>query len=230
MHLILVVEDDVAIRNVLRALLESEHFRVCEAETAARAEVEARAHRPDLMLVDLGLPDQDGEKVIRRVRTWSPVPIIVLSARTAELQKIAAFDAGADDYVTKPFSPPELVARVRAGLRRGAQGAQPGPELLLGEIRVDVARRMARGPAGEIHLTPLEYRVLECLHRHGGFIVTQQKLVREVWGPTQVGDTRGLRVCIKNLRAKLEPDPHRPRYLLTDPGLGYRLRGSDAAV
>lgn len=230
MHLILVVEDDAAILNVLRALLESEHFRFCAAETATRAETEARAHRPDLMLVDLGLPDGDGVKVIRKVRAWSPIPIIVLSARTAEEQKIAAFDAGADDYVTKPFSAPELLARIRAALRRGAQGAQPGQELLLGEVRVDVARRTARGPAGEIHLTPLEYRVLECLNRHAGFIVTQNHLVRQVWGPHQLGDTRGLRVCIRNLRAKLESEPHRPKYLLTDPGLGYRLRTNDAST
>ena len=229
MHHVLVVEDDVAIRNVLRALLESERFRLSEAETAARAEIEARAHRPDLMLVDLGLPDNDGVTVIRRVRAWSPVPIIVLSARTAEEQKLAAFDAGADDYVTKPFSPPELLARVRAAVRRGAQGTQPA-EFQLGEVQIDVARRMARGPAGEIHLTPLEYRVLECLNRHAGFIVTQNQLIKEVWGPNQLGDTRGLRVCIKNLRTKLEPTPHRPKYLLTDPGLGYRLRTNNTAA
>jgi len=229
MHHVLVVEDDVAIRNVLRALLESERFRLSEAETAARAEIEARAHRPDLMLVDLGLPDNDGVTVIRRVRAWSPVPIIVLSARTAEEQKLAAFDAGADDYVTKPFSPPELLARVRAAVRRGAQGTQPA-EFQLGEVQIDVARRMARRPAGEIHLTPLEYRVLECLNRHAGFIVTQNQLIKEVWGPNQLGDTRGLRVCIKNLRTKLEPTPHRPKYLLTDPGLGYRLRTNNTAA
>jgi two-component system KDP operon response regulator KdpE len=223
MHHVLVVEDDAAIRNVLRALLESERFRFTEAETGARAEIEARAHRPDLMLVDLGLPDDDGVTVIRRVRAWSSVPVIVLSARAAEEQKLAAFDAGADDYVTKPFSPPELLARVRAALRRGAQGTQPA-EFQLGEVRIDVAHRMARGPEGELHLTPLEYRVLECLNRHAGFIVTQNQLLKEVWGPNQLGDTRGLRVCIKNLRAKLEPTPRRPKYLLTDPGLGYRLR------
>jgi two-component system, OmpR family, KDP operon response regulator KdpE len=229
MHHVLVVEDDAAIRSVLRALLESEHFRLSEAESAARGEIEARAHRPDLMLVDLGLPDNDGVTVIRSVRGWSPMPIIVLSARAAEQQKLAAFDAGADDYVTKPFSPPELLARMRAALRRGAQGTQPA-EFQLGDIHIDIARRVARGPAGEIHLTPLEYRVLECLNRHVGFIVTQHQLIKEVWGPNQLGDTRGLRVCIKNLRAKLERTPHRPKYLLTDPGLGYRLRTDNAAT
>lgn len=230
MHRILVVEDDPTIRGVLRALLESQRFRMAEAETATRAEIEARANKPDLLLVDLGLPDGDGVSVIWRVRGWSPVPIIVLSARTAEEQKIAAFEAGADDYVTKPFSAPELLARVRAALRRGAQGAELGHLLRLGDMRIDVARRIAKRSSAEIHLTPLEYRVLECLARHAGFIVTQKQLVQQVWGPGQLEDTRGLRVCIRNLRAKLEPDPHRPRYLITDPGLGYRLRTEDGAA
>ncbi|HYK24925.1 MAG TPA: response regulator [Steroidobacteraceae bacterium] len=224
MHRILVVEDDAAIRDVLRALLESQRFRLAEAATAERAEIEARSHKPDLLLVDLGLPDRDGVNVIRRVRAWSPMPIIVLSARTAEEQKIAAFDAGADDYVTKPFSAPELLARVRAALRRGARGNDVGHVLPFGDARVDLARRTAEGPEGKIHLTPLEYRVLESLARHAGFIVTQAQLVREVWGPTHLDDTRSLRVCIKNLRGKLEPAPHEPQYLLTEPGLGYRLR------
>jgi two-component system KDP operon response regulator KdpE len=228
MHRILVVEDDPAIRNVLRALLESERFRFAEAATAARAEIEARAHRPDLMLVDLGLPDGDGLTVIRHVREWSPVPIMVLSARTAEDQKIAALDAGADDYVTKPFSAPELLARVRAALRRGVRGAELTHLLKFDGVEVDVARRTAQGPSGEIHLTPLEFRVLECLARHAGFIVTRNQLAREVWGPHQF-DTRGLRVCIKNLRSKLEPEPHRPSYLVTEPGLGYRLRPDETA-
>jgi two-component system, OmpR family, KDP operon response regulator KdpE len=224
MHQILVVEDDPAIRDVLRALLESERFRFVEAATAERAEIEARAHKPDLLLVDLGLPDQDGLVVIRRVRSWSPVPIIVLSARTLEEQKIAAFDAGADDYVAKPFSAPELLARVRAALRRNVRSAEFPQELTFGRARIDLARRTAQGPEAEIHLTPLEYRVLECLARHAGFIVTQNQLVREVWGPEHLGDTRSLRVCVRNLRAKLEPDPHQPAYLVTEPGLGYRLR------
>ena len=227
MFRILVVEDDPAIRNVLKALLESERFRYTEAETAARAEIEARANRPDLVLVDLGLPDGDGLTVIRHLRKWSPVPIVVLSARTAEAEKVAALDAGADDYVTKPFGAPELLARVRAALRRRAQGAELGHLLKFGGVRVDIARRTAEGPLGEIHLTPLEYRVLESLARHAGFIVTQKQLLREVWGPHQLQDSRGLRVCMKNIRSKLEPEPHRPKYLVTDPGLGYRLRPDD---
>jgi two-component system, OmpR family, KDP operon response regulator KdpE len=224
MHQILVVEDDPDIRNVLQALLRSERFRSVEAETAARALVEARAHKPDLLLVDLGLPDGDGLTIIRDVRSWSPVPIIVLSARAMERQKIAALDAGADDYVTKPFSAPELLARVRAALRRNVRGAAPNSAIKLGEVQIDLERRTARGPAGEIRLTPLEYRMLACLARHAGFIVTQTQLIREVWGPVHLGDTRGLRVCIKNLRSKLEPEAHQPKYLVTEPGLGYRLR------
>ena len=224
MHQILVVEDDAVIRNVLRVLFESERFRVVEAATAERAEIEARAHKPDLLLVDLGLPDGSGVSVIQQVRSWSPVPIIVLSARTMEAQKIAALDAGADDYVTKPFSAPELLARVRAGLRRNVRSTEVVQELAIGTLRVDLARRTSQGPDGEIHLTPLEYRVLECLARHAGFIVTQDQIIREVWGPSHLGDARSLRVCVKNLRAKLEPDPRKPRYLVTEAGLGYRLR------
>ena len=224
MHQVLVVEDDPGIRDVLRALLTAANYRVIEAESAARGEIEARAHKPDLAIVDLGLPDRDGIELIRRVRTWSAVPIIVLSARTGEAQKIAALDAGADDYVTKPFGAAELLARVRAALRRNATGALPTSEIRLGDLVVDLARRELRGAPPQVHLTPLEYRVLEKLARLPGTIVKQDLLIREVWGPGQVGDTRSLRVCIRNLRSKLELDPHRPRYLVTEAGLGYRLR------
>jgi two-component system KDP operon response regulator KdpE len=224
MHQILVIEDEPAIRTVLRALLTAEHYRVIEAETAVRAEIETRSHKPDLLIIDLGLPDGDGLNVIRRVRGWSPVPIVVLSARTLEEQKIAALDAGADDYVTKPFSAQELLARVRAALRRNVRTAEQSSVLTLGPTQIDLARREAEGPAGPLHLTPLEFRVLECLTRHSGSIVTQNQLIREVWGPDRLGDTRSLRVCVRNLRAKLEPDPRKPRYLVTEAGLGYRLR------
>ncbi len=224
MHLILVAEDEPAIRDVLRVLLAAEHFRVVEAESAGRAAIEARSHKPDLMIVDLGLPDRDGVDLIREVRSWSPVPIIVLSARTNEADKIAALDAGADDYVTKPFAARELLARVRAALRRSATGAAPAATITLGRIVVDLARRELHGTPADIHLTPLEYRVLENLARNAGSIVKQARLVREVWGPGQANDTRALRVCIRNLRQKLEPDPKRPKYLVTELGLGYRLR------
>ena len=227
MHQVLVIEDEPAIRSVLRVLLQAEGYRCIEADTAMRAEIEARSHKPDLLLIDLGLPDADGLKVIRRVRAWSQVPIVVLSARTMEEQKIAALDAGADDYVTKPFSAPELLARLRAGLRRDLRGASAATELKFGELAIDLARREARDARGEVHLTPLEYRVLASLARHLGSIVMQRQLIREVWGPERQDDSRSLRVCIKNLRAKLEPDPRRPRYLITETGLGYRLRADN---
>lgn len=224
MHQVLVIEDDASIRGVLRVLLHAYQYRVVEAETAARAEIEARSHKPDLLLVDLGLPDGDGLKVIQRIRTWSPVPIVVLSARTMEAQKIAALDAGADDYVTKPFSAPELLARVRAALRRSARSSDQPPVLHLGEITVDLARRQTSSRQTEIHLTPLEYRVLEALARQAGMIVTPNQLITEVWGPDRTDDTRNLRVCLKNLRQKLEPNPSRPQFLVTEVGLGYRLK------
>ncbi len=227
MHQILVIEDEPAIRTVLKVLLEAERYRVIEADSAVRAEIETRTHKPDLLLLDLGLPDGDGLAIIRRVRAWSPVPIVVLSARTMEEQKIAALDGGADDYVTKPFSAPELLARVRSALRRNVRAPEQSSLLKLGDIQLDLARREARGPSGEVRLTPLEYRLLECLARHLGAVVTQNQLVREVWGPERLGDSRGLRVCVMGLRAKIEPDPHKPRYLVTEAGLGYRLRADE---
>jgi len=222
-HQVLIIEDEPAIRGILRVMLANEGYRTIEALTATRAEIEARSHKPDLLLVDLGLPDGDGLTVIRDVRSWSPVPIIVISARTMESQKIAALDAGADDYVTKPFSAPELLARVRSALRRSARGPEQTSALHFGDKQVDLARRQARGPEGDIHLTPLEYRVLECLARNAGMVVRQRQLLREVWGPDRTEDARSLRVSMNSLRAKLEPDPRRPRYLLTEVGLGYRL-------
>jgi two-component system KDP operon response regulator KdpE len=223
LHQVLIVEDEPDIRGILRTLLKTAGYRVIETETAARAIVEARSHKPDLLLVDLGLPDADGIKVIRAVREWSPVPVVVLSARTMESQKIEALDAGADDYVTKPFSAPELLARVRAALRRNVRSAEQVPNLQIGSLSIDLTRRQAAGPDGDVHFTPLEYRVLESLARQSGMIVTQRQLIKEAWGPDKAGDTRSLRVCIKNLRTKLEPDPARPQYLLTEAGVGYRL-------
>ncbi|HEV2284761.1 MAG TPA: response regulator [Steroidobacteraceae bacterium] len=229
MHQVLVIEDEPGIRAVLRVLLTAAGYRCIEADTALRAEIEARSHKPDLLLVDLGLPDGDGLTVIRRVRAWSTVPIVVLSARTMEEQKVAALDAGADDYVVKPFSAPELLARLRAALRRVTHAA-PSAVLRFGPVRVDLARREAHGAAGELHLTPLEYRVLGCLAQQLGSIVMQRQLIREVWGPGREDDSRSLRVCIKNLRAKLEPDASQPRYLITETGVGYRLRADEDAA
>lgn len=229
MHRILVVEDEADIRNVIRVMLESEHFRVSEADTAAMGLRAARNEHPDLILLDLGLPDADGAAVIQKVRSWSPVPILVLSARTMEEQKITALDAGADDYVTKPFSAPELLARVRAGLRRNSRAKDSTAILKLGDYELDLEQRSARGPAGEIHLTPMEFRVIECLARNAGLIVTQQQLIREVWGPGREHDTRNLRVVVKTLRHKLERDPRQPAYLLTETGVGYRLNSDPPA-
>jgi len=224
MHLVLVVEDDAGIRRVLRTLLDAEGYRVAEASTGARALIEAQGHRPDLAIVDLGLPDGDGQDVVRGIRRLSSIPILVLSARAMERDKVAALDAGADDYVTKPFSAGELLARVRAALRRHAQPVDAAPLLHFGTTTVDLATRTATRDQAQLHLTPLEFRVLECLARAGGMIVTQDHLIREVWGPARLGDTRGLRSYVKMLRQKLEPDPRQPRYLLTEAGVGYRLR------
>ncbi len=223
MHLVLLVEDDPAIRNVLQMLFELNNFRVVTADTCERAIREAQSHRPDLCLVDLGLPDHDGLQFIRQTRLWSPVPIIVLTARTLEAQRLAAFEAGADDYVIKPFSNQELLARVRAILRRVARGHRPDEVLLLGAVLVDMGRRVARHEDGrELRLTPLEFRILECLARHIDCVVTHSQLIKEVWGPRHA-DTRSLRVYIASLRRKLEPKSGRPRFILTEPGLGFRL-------
>lgn len=223
MHLVLIIEDDQAIQHILRTLFEANGFRVVVAGTAARGEHDARLHRPDIVVVDLGLPDRDGLNVITGIRTWSPMPIIVLSARTAESQRLAAFEKGADDYVIKPFSPPELLARVRAIVRRHVRGDLPMGILQLGDVTVDLGRRVAQSRTGRaVRLTPLEHRILETLARHGERIVTYAALIKEVWGPER-HDSRALRVYIGSLRRKLEIDPSCPQYILTELGIGYRL-------
>ena len=224
MFLVLIVEDDAGIRGVLKTLFESQHYRVVEAETAARGVSDARNHRPDLIVVDLGLPDRDGLTVIRAVREFTQTPIVVLSARTREEDKVAALDVGADDYVEKPFSSPELLARVRAALRRNLRGATTIPALRIGAITIDLVKRNAQGPEGDLHLTPIEFRILDCLARNAGMIVTQAQLVREVWGPGRETAERGLRSYIHTLRQKLEPEPQQPTFLLTENRVGYRLR------
>ncbi len=226
MFRVLVVEDDPDIQGVLRTVLEAARYRVVFATTAARALIETRSHQPDVVLVDLGLPDRDGQSLIREIRAFSAVPILVLSARTLEAEKIQALDGGADDYVTKPFDVGELMARVRAALRRGSQASDPVPLLRIGEVTVNLATREASSLAGApVRFTPLEFRVLACLAHNLGMVVTRDQLIREVWGPDRVTDTRGLRSYVKMLRQKLEPDPRRPRHLVTEPGIGYRLVG-----
>ena len=226
---ILIIEDDPT-RAALRVLLQQEGYRTIEATTAGRAEIEARSHRPDLLIGDLALPDGDGLTVIRRVRTWSIMPIIVLTACHVEQQKIAALDAGADDYITKPFSTRDLLARVRAGLRRRLQsGSHKAAILAVGPVQLDLVHRRVLGPQGDLHLTPLQRRLLECLARQSGTVVPQRQILREVWGPYRELDVLSLRVCIKSLREKLEPDPHIPRYLITVKGLGYKLCADEVA-
>lgn len=222
-HRALIVEDDPAIRRVLRLLFEEHGFHIVLAETALGGAHSAKLNRPDIVIVDLGLPDRDGRSVIKGLRAWSSVPILVLSARAEERELVAALDAGADDYLLKPFSPVELMARVRALLRRHVRGRSPEGLLRLGDVVIDTGRRLVRNSSGrELKLTPLEHRILATLARHREAIVTHSTLLKEVWGPAHQ-DTRALRVYIGSLRRKLERDPTRPEFILTELGVGYRL-------
>ena len=219
---VLVVEDEPEIRRFLRSSLGAEGYRVVESETGERGAVDAGTHKPDLAIIDLGLPDIDGVEVIRRIRAWSPMPVVVLSARAQERSKIEALDAGADDYITKPFGVGELLARVRAALRHATR-SPAGTVLSFGKAEVDLERRRAAHNGGEVHLTPIEFKLLTCLAQHLGLVVTHRQLLREVWGPSHAEDTHYLRIYMKQLREKLEVDPVRPRHLLTETGVGYRL-------
>ena len=219
---ILVVEDEPEIRRLVRTSLAAEGYRVVESANAERGIIDAGTQKPDLAIVDLGLPDMDGIDAIRRVRKWSPMPIIVLSARALERSKIDALDAGADDYVTKPFGMGELLARVRVALRHSFR-SPAGEVLRFGNVEVDLQKRVARREGREIHFTPLEFRLLGCLAKHLGMVVTHRQLLTEVWGPSHAEDTHYLRIYMKQLRDKLEPEPIRPRHLITETGVGYRL-------
>jgi len=216
-----VVEDEPDIRRFLRSSLGAEGYRIVESPNGTRGSIDAGMHRPDLAIVDLGLPDFDGLEVIRRIRQWSPMPILVLSARVQERSKIEALDAGADDYVTKPFGVGELLARVRAALRHATRPA--GKALSIGDITIDFEKRRAERDGTAIHLTPVEFRLLACLAKHLEMVVTHRQLLTEVWGPTHAADTHYLRVYMKQLREKLEADPVQPKHLLTETGVGYRL-------
>jgi len=222
-HAVLVIDDEPQLRRLLHATLAAEGFRVIEAEDARRGLIEAASHKPDLVILDLGLPDAEGHTVVRGIREWSSLPIVVLSARVDEQQKIAALDAGADDYVTKPFAMGELLARVRAALRRAARPDDIDRPLQLGRVTINLTQRTATGSNGEIHFTPLEYRLLAALARHGGAVATQRQLLKEVWGPDRVDQPHYLRIYMKQLREKIEPDPTQPRFLKTEIGVGYRL-------
>jgi two-component system KDP operon response regulator KdpE len=224
--LILIVEDDQQIRRFLRAALSAEGYRFQEAATAQEGLTQAAAHRPDLILLDLGLPDRDGLDVIRGVREWSTAPILVLSARGREHDKIEALDLGADDYVAKPFTIGELMARIRAALRRSSAIA-PGAVFQFGNIEVDLDKRMVKVGGEPVHLTPNEYRLLQVLIKHAGKVLTQHQLLIEVWGPNSTEQSQYLRVYVAQLRRKLEQNPARPKYLQTEPGVGYRLVADD---
>jgi two-component system KDP operon response regulator KdpE len=219
-----IVEDEQQIRRFVRAALEAEDWQVFEAATSRQGLVEAGTRRPDLIVLDLGLPDGDGVDCLRDLRVWSQVPVIVLSARTDEADKIAALDAGADDYLTKPFGVGEMMARVRVALRRQRLAAGADAAVFaFGEVNVDfTTRRVLRG-AAPVHLTPIEYRLLGVLIANAGRVLTHRTLLRETWGPAHGDRTHYLRVYMANLRQKLEADPARPRHLLTETGVGYRL-------
>lgn len=223
-RLVLLIEDDAQIRHVVRTLLQLEQFRVIEAEDGASGLAAARNHKCDLIIIDLGLPDRDGLQIIEQVRRWSATPIIVLSARSAEADKVAALELGADDYLSKPFGTRELMARVQVALRHAVSAGGNGARLQIGPWHIDLAARRTQDATGRsLHLTRTEYRLLEVLHQRLGLVVTHRALLQQVWGPGSAERIAYLRVYLRQLRNKLEPDPTRPRWLLTDTAVGYRL-------
>jgi two-component system KDP operon response regulator KdpE len=222
---VLLIEDEPQVRRFLRTSLPAHGYKLVEAETGSDGLVQAAQHRPDVVLLDLGLPDLDGIEVVKRLREWSTAPIVVVSARGREQDKIDALDAGADDYLTKPFGVGELLARIRVALRHAA-GAQRTPDATFasGPLRVDLARRQVFVADAEVHLTPIEYRLLGQLIKHAGMVLTHRQMLREVWGPHAERQTHYLRVHMANLRHKIEPNPSRPTLVITEPGVGYRLK------
>jgi two-component system, OmpR family, KDP operon response regulator KdpE len=228
---VLIVEDDPLIRRFVRQALEAEAHVVFEADGVQRGLIEAGTRKPDLLILDLGLPDGDGVDLIRDLRGWSTVPVIVLSARTDEADKIEALDAGADDFLVKPFSVGELLARVRAGLRRRERGGAPssGP-VVFGECEIDLAKRQVRRAGDHVHLTPVEYKLAAALISREGRVLTHRQLLREVWGPNSVEHSHYLRVYLGHLRRKLEADPARPAHFLTETGVGYRFVAEPAST
>lgn len=224
--LILVIEDDSQIRRFLRVTLSSSGYNLIEATSAGDGIKQVGLHHPDLIILDLNLPDLDGLEVARGLREWTSTPIIVLSVRNQEKDKVAALDVGADDYLTKPFGTEELLARIRVALRHAIQAAQgtDDPVFSVGDLRVDLAHRQVFVGEQEAHLTPIEYKLLLILVQYAGKVVTRRQLLHDVWGPTYVDESHYLRVYMGQLRHKLEADPTRPRYLITEPGVGYRLK------
>lgn len=225
---ILVIEDELQIRRFLRTSLVSHGYHVLEAGTGQEGVELAAQRQPACVILDLGLPDLDGLEVLRRIRNWSAVPVVILTARGQEQDKIALLDAGADDYLTKPFGVGELLARVRVTLRRTASAAAAKtPVVSFGDIQVDLVRRNVLRNGVDVHLTPIEYRLLVALVRNLGRVVTQRQLLHEVWGPEYADAAHYVRIYMQHLRHKLEADPSRPRYLITEPGVGYRLRDEE---
>ncbi len=224
--LVLVVEDEPQMRRFIRATLESHGYRLLEAETASEALMMATTHNPELILLDLGLPDGDGIEITRRIREWSRTPIIVISARGREDDKVSALDGGADDYLTKPFGVNELLARMRVALRHSqtATSANVAQVMEFGELKIDLSRREVSRGANPIHLTPIEYKLLVYLAQHAGKVLTHQQILKEVWGPVYANQAHYVRVHMAELRKKVEPNPARPQWLVTEPGVGYRLR------
>ena len=220
---ILIVEDDPGIRRFVRQALEEEGHQVFDTDRLQRGLIEAGTRKPDLVVLDLGLPDGDGIDLIRDLRGWSRMPVIVLSARVGDTDKIEALDAGADDYLVKPFSVGELMARVRVALRRMARSAEAAAPLRFGDCQLDLARRLVTRSGEPVHLTPVEYRLLAQLAAHEGQVLTHRQLLREVWGPNSVEHGHYLRIYMGHLRRKLETDPARPQHLLTETGVGYRF-------
>jgi len=223
---VLVVDDEVQIRRFLRAGLELDGFVVQDAETGSDALRWATLKPPDLVILDLGLPDMDGAEVVERIRSWSTVPIIVLSVRSSEAQKVHVLEAGADDYVVKPFGMAELLARVRVALRRQSRASSGEPTVVIGPLTIDLAARAVMLNGQRLTLTPKEYRLLQVLAQHAGNVVTHQHLLKEVWGSIHVHDTHYLRIFVRKLRQKIEPNPDMPRILVTELGVGYRLAQS----
>jgi two-component system, OmpR family, KDP operon response regulator KdpE len=223
---VLVIEDEPQMRRFLRAAISASGYRCLEANTGASGLAEAATRNPAVILLDLGLPDIDGLEVTRRLRSWTPTPIIVLSARGQECDKVDALDAGADDYLTKPFGVPELLARVRVAIRHKDQGPGAPSESVVafGDVRVDLRDRKVTLRGDTVHLTPTQFRLLVVLVRHAGRVVTHGQLLNEAWGPAYADEKQYLRVYMGHLRSKLEPDPARPRFLTTEPGVGYRLQ------
>ena len=220
---VLIVEDEKEIRRFVRSALETEGLRVFESDTLQRGLIEAGTRKPDLIILDLGLPDGDGLSFIRDLRQWSSIPIIVLSARLAEEDKIAALDAGADDYLSKPFGIGELLARVRVALRRHAASQQESPQVSFADVSVDLLNRQVTRGGEELHLTPIEFRLLAELLANAGKVLTQRQLLSHVWGANYVEHSHYLRIYMGHLRQKLEADPARPKHLLTETGVGYRF-------